>query len=137
MAVYILFSLSVLPLFNDYFLAVVDIHALSRLAHAHATKIIVRRIVIAFGVLYALDSRGRQGEVVLGEDEMELLGLVGTIEFHVGTEVRHGVARLLDLEELALALALAEGIEVVRRVALYRSVLDNAYHLVVGSGVHT
>lgn len=135
MAVYILFSLSVLPLFNDYFLAVVDIHALSRLAHAHATKIIVRRIVIAFGVLYALDSRGRQGEVVLGEDEMELLGLVGTIEFHVGTEVRHGVARLLDLEELALALA--EGIEVVRRVALYRSVLDNAYHLVVGSGVHT
>lgn len=135
MAVYILFSLSVLPLFNDYFLTVVDIHALSRLAHAHATKIIVRRIVIAFGVLYALDSRGRQGEVVLGEDEMELLGLVGTIEFHVGTEVRHGVARLLDLEELALALA--EGIEVVRRVALYRSVLDNAYHLVVGSGVHT
>lgn len=135
MAVYILFSLSVLPLFNDYFLAVVDIHALSKLAHAHATKIIVRRIVIAFGVLYALDSRGRQGEVVLGEDEMELLGLVGTIEFHVGTEVRHGVARLLDLEELALALA--EGIEVVRRVALYRSVLDNAYHLVVGSGVHT
>lgn len=135
MAVYILFSLSVLPLFNDYFLAVVDIHALSRLAHAHATKIIVRRIVIAFGVLYALDSRGRQGEVVLGEDEMELLGLVGTIEFHVGTEVRHGVARLLDLEELALAFA--EGIEVVRCVALYRSVLDNAYHLVVGSGVHT
>ena len=135
MAVYILFSLSVLPLFNDYFLAVVDIHALGRLAHAHATKIIVRRIVIAFGVLYALDSRGRQGEVVLGEDEMEFLGLVGIIEFHVGTEVRHGVARLLDLEELALALA--EGIEVVRRVALYRSVLDNAYHLVVGSGVHT
>jgi hypothetical protein len=127
--------LSVPPLFNDYFLAVVDIHALGRLAHAHATKIIVRRIVIAFGVLYALDSRGRQGEVVLGEDEMEFLGLVGTIEFHVGTEVRHGVARLLDLEELALALA--EGIEVVRRVALYRSVLDNAYHLVVGSGVHT
>lgn len=135
MAVYILFSLSVPPLFNDYFLAVVDIHALGRLAHAHATKIIVRRIVIAFGVLYALDSRVRQGEVVLGEDEMEFLALVGTIGFHVDTEVRHGVARLLDLEELALALA--EGIEVVRRVALYRSVLDNAYHLVVGSGVHT
>lgn len=120
------------PLFDDYFLSVMDIHAPGGSVHPHAVQVVVGRIVACL-LRHGISDACRGGASVV-KAEREGCGVAAAFELQVGTEVWHGVARFLYLQELSLALA--EGIEAAGGIASDLCVLHDAHHPVAGFGIH-